>query len=165
MFVFTSTNPCNCHSSVIPSSDPCDDTCNCLQLCDIIIASNSDEAVAQCGGELILDLTDPQYENDLCACGESTQKWYLASYDTDVFASASLTIDGDLNLVKVDDEIDILHSDIIIYFVCGNLSYYFTIKVGIANPCSTIICAPDQTCSNCGDLEDHCVDNVDIGVG
>lgn len=169
MFVFTSTNPCNCRSSHISSDPPCEDTCNCLRLCDIVIASNSDDAVLPCGGELILDLTDAQYEHDTCACGEDTQRWYVKSYDTDVFESVTLSVDGTMfNATTVSTAVDVFHSNVIIYFVCGNLSYYFKVVVGIQHPCSGVVCDTDQTCDPCIIDEDGlgtCVDNVDVGVG
>lgn len=163
LFQYTSTNPCNCGYSPTIISDPgCDDACNCLEFCSISIPSNSDEAVAPCGGELILNVLSSEYEHNTCACGEDPLSVYLAYYDETVFdpETASLTTTGDLNLTTLDNT-DVLHSNVIIRGVCGKLSAYLTIVVGIQDMCALITCPPGETCDACTGI---CEPIIDAGV-
>ena len=143
MYVYQSSNPCNCSSSPIPSTPSCTEVeCNCLQLCDIT------EQSTPCGGELILDLTDAQYEHDTCACGANDQKWYLAYYDNTVFSSVTVSESGDVNATAISSFNSARSSEIIVKFICGNLSAFLTILVIFPDLCTTP-CVEGEACNPC----------------
>lgn len=156
VYQYQSTNPCNCASSSNPSDPACTETeCNCLDLCNI-----TSSAIEPCGGELILDVTS-EAEHDTCACGENDQKWYMAYFDPEVFESATISLDGTtLNAIAITPFSDAISGNIVVKFVCGNLSAFVTITVPIAVMCVEP-CAADETCNPCTGI---CEPNINIGT-
>ena len=161
MFYYQSSNPCNCSSSPGTTTPSCQEVeCNCIDLCGITISPLDPLAPNPCGGELILDLTSSEYEHDTCACGADAQKWYLAYFDPEVFSSVTVSESGDLNATTITPFSSKASGKIIVKFVCGKLSSFLTVLVGINQLC-VASCSENQTCNPCTGI---CTPNTNVGV-
>lgn len=163
MYIYTSSNPCICSGSVSNPPDPsCPEECNCLTLCNISINALSDTAPEPCGGELILDVTDTEFGHDTCACGDNDLLWYVAYFDPLVFETVTINTAGtSLNATTVATSNSTNYSDIILRAVCGTLSAFVTVTVGIKDMCSLVTCEVDEVCNECTGI---CQPDTEVGV-
>lgn len=168
MFVFyQSSNPCICTPSNVPSEPDCPEECNCINLCDISVnAQTSNDAVGPCAATGTLDISsESTYGHDFCACGADTQQWSIAGYDTEIFISASINKDtGVLTWVTQGPEaLDKQYGNIVIKFVCGTLSTYMTVLIGIKDLCLGVVCDEGEECDPC---DSSCIEpEIDLSVG
>lgn len=158
LFVYSSTNPCNCSTPSSPTV--LEDPCNCLKFCNVTIPANSADAVAPCGGELIFNVLDPSFDHETCACGANPLTWQVAYYDDEYFSALSIAIDGEVNATTTSNAIGGTHSTVVLKATCGNLSAYLTLVVGIEDLCVNI-CGANEECDNCTGI---CEPILNIGV-
>lgn len=150
MYVYQSTNPCICTPSQTPTPDPeCPDECVCLKLCNIVILSDADEAVGPCAATGTLDVTDPSFGHDTCACGTDPLYWSLEHYDSEIFVTAEVTSAGSLTWITKGEETVGKYGMIILKACCGSLSAYLHVLIGVKDLCNCPNCAPCQICNPC----------------
>lgn len=163
MYVYNTTNPCLCTRT--PSDPPCPKDCNCLELCDITVNSYDKKAVGPCGKDGFLDLLDPSYSHDFCACGDNERYWSIEYFDKDIFVTASVNSEtGVLSYVTQGVEaLNKIYGKVILKFCCGRLSQYLTVIIGIKDLCDCPSCSDCEICDPCtGDCLDS---DIDLVVG
>lgn len=163
MLYIQSPNPCLCTPSIV--NPTCPEDCTCLQVCNIVVNALSDTAVGPCGATGNLDISDTDiYAHDFCACGTDTVYWSIVSYDKKIFAAASITKQGVLTWITMDEDsvasaTPPRYGCIIVKACCGNLSALATVQIGVKD-----LCNPCPGCENCEDC-DSCTGNcIDTGV-
>lgn len=154
---YVSTNPCICPQnapSPSPTPTPTPAACECVVLCNIVVNATSDTAVGPCGAEGTLDITASQYGHDTCACGENALVWSVASFDTDIFVTA--TIDSETGVLTWrtmgPEAFEKQYGTIVVKLCCGQLSAYMHVTIGIKDLCNCSGTPPCDGCDPCTGL-------------
>ena len=141
-YYFQSSNPCICTPSTpgTPPSDDCPSDCVCLELCHITINPlDNPVAVGPCAATGTLDVTDPAFGHDTCACGANPLYWTLEYYDKDLLTTASVTSGGMLTWTTAGVDTVGKFPCVILKACCGLLSAYLYVIIGIKD-----LCKPDR---------------------
>jgi hypothetical protein len=158
MYVYTTTNPCLCNPGCVDCPPPCQDECNCLKLCHISINAYSDLAVGPCGATGTLNVMDPSYGHDTCACGDNNLYWSVEDYDKEMFITAKITPAGVLTWITQGPEtLDKQYGCVVLKACCGQLSAYMQVLIGIKDLC---LCPECGTCENCDPCTGICLDTL-----
>ncbi len=149
MYIYQSTNPCLCTPT--PMTPLCPDDCNCIKLCNITLNARDPQAVGPCGVEGTLDLLDPIYEHDLCACGTNQGYWSIETYDKEIFVTVAVDpTTGVLTYItQGPDALLKQYGAITLKYCCGYISAYMCVIIGIADLCNCPTCGPCNECDPC----------------
>lgn len=163
LITYQSTNPCICTSQTTPSNPECQDECVCIKLCNISIPANSDAAVGPCAAEGTVDVSDPSYGHDLCACGAEPGYWSVHHFDETIFLAASIDRNtGVLTWTTHGPDSVGKYGYIIVEFCCGQLSAYMHVLIGVKDLCNCPNCDP---CNDCDPCTGDCLDvQIDISI-
>lgn len=147
-------NPCSCLSSCIqqtkPTPCPVNDSC-CLKACNGLIVC--DDAVGPCGQTGTTQLNEISHELGGCS---GTEVYRLNSYDTSIFTSVSLKVDGTLTWVTKGADTVGKFGEICFKIVCqsecddcAELRANGTITIGIKDQCIAHSCQECEYCNPC----------------
>lgn len=137
MFIYQSTNPCNCGGGYQADPDPgCPDTCNCLHLCNISVNALDPLSVGPCGAVGTLDILSTDYGHDTCACGETSLTFTVEYFDATIFDAVTI-VGSTLSWTTADIEtFTNQYGTVIVKGRCGTLAAYTTILIGIKDMCA-----------------------------
>lgn len=145
---YTTTNPCLCGGGIVtPMTPKCPSgQGDCFCFCDIYISGSSDDAVAPCGEQGLVNLLD--YTHDFSICDGNGVVFTLHEWDDDFFHSVNITPSGMLEWSILDNPKGFIGS-LIFKASCGKYGDYVNVQIGYENLCAFTSCNAGEICDKC----------------